>query len=30
LVEETFRVREAPAEQRLTQKRIMRRENWPM
>jgi ribosomal-protein-serine acetyltransferase len=30
LVEETYRVREAPGEQRLTQKRVMRRENWPM
>jgi ribosomal-protein-serine acetyltransferase len=30
LVEETFRVREAPSEQRLTQKRIMRRPNWRM
>jgi RimJ/RimL family protein N-acetyltransferase len=28
LVEETFRVREAPGEQRLTQTRIMRRANW--
>jgi RimJ/RimL family protein N-acetyltransferase len=28
LVEETFRLREAPGEQRLTQTRIMRRANW--
>jgi ribosomal-protein-serine acetyltransferase len=28
LVEETFRLREAPSEQRLTQTRIMRRANW--
>jgi hypothetical protein len=28
LFEETFRFREAPGEQRLTQTRIMRRSNW--
>ena len=28
LVEETFRLRQAPGERRLTQTRIMRRENW--
>ena len=28
LAEETFRLREAPGEQRLTQTRVMRRENW--